>query len=52
VSEHLEACVPQLPDQPGCGWVREQYGLCPDHDGWCAPGCPIGDPAEEVRPTS
>jgi hypothetical protein len=47
VGEHLEQCVRQLPTQPGCEQVREQYGRCPDHDGWCAPGCPIGDPTKE-----
>jgi hypothetical protein len=41
MAEHLEACVLAVPDQPGCAAVREQYGLCPDHDGWCAPGCPV-----------
>jgi hypothetical protein len=38
--EHLEACVRALASTPGC----EQYGICPNHDGWCAPGCPVGDP--------
>jgi hypothetical protein len=41
MAEHLEACVLPLPDQLGCAEVREHYGLCPDHDGWCAPGCPV-----------
>jgi hypothetical protein len=47
VGEHLEQCVRQLPTQPGCEQVRETYGRCPDHDGLCAPGCPIGDPSQE-----
>jgi hypothetical protein len=41
MSEHLQACVLPVPDTPSCVPVREQYGLCPDHDGWCAPGCPV-----------
>jgi hypothetical protein len=39
--EHLDACVLPRPDDPSCQAVREQYGMCPDHDGWCAPGCPV-----------
>jgi hypothetical protein len=39
--DHLPACVLPRPDGPGCAKVREQFGLCPDHDGWCAPGCPV-----------
>jgi hypothetical protein len=58
MAEHLEACILPLPDNRGCGWVRETYGLCPDHDGWCAPGCPVTgggwpqtyDATQEVRP--
>jgi len=42
VAEHLDACVLPRPDSPGCIEVRGQYGICPDHDGWCAPGCPVG----------
>jgi hypothetical protein len=41
MAEHLDTCVRPRPDGPGCAQVREQYGLCPDHDGWCAPGCPV-----------
>jgi len=41
MAEHLPACVLPRPDGLGCAGVREQYGLCPDHDGWCAPGCPV-----------
>jgi hypothetical protein len=40
VPSHLPECVRALPEQPGCAEVRELYGICPDHDGWCAPGCP------------
>ena len=57
MAEHLQACVLPRPDGPGCAQVREQYGLCPDHDGWCALGCPVtgggvqegGDAIEQPR---
>jgi hypothetical protein len=47
VPSHLPECVQALPERPGCAEVREQYGSCPDHDGWCAPGCPAAQQAEE-----
>jgi hypothetical protein len=54
VPNHLPHCVQALPEQPGCAEVREQYGRCPDHDGWCAPGCPAapqeGGEAESPDP--
>jgi hypothetical protein len=51
VPSHLPDCVQALPEQLGCAEVREQYGRCPDHDSWCAPGCPITtQEQEEVRP--
>jgi hypothetical protein len=42
-AEHLPECVGVLPSTPGCEQVRQQYGICPDHDGWCAPGCPAAE---------
>jgi hypothetical protein len=47
VSEHTGACVLPLPGDDSCELVRQQYGRCPDHDGWCSPGCPVGDDQEE-----
>jgi len=41
-ARHLPGCVPAVPDAPGCEAVRAEYGICPDHDGLCAPGCPVG----------
>jgi hypothetical protein len=44
VIQHLDACVLPRPSSGGCEEVREQYGgLCPDHDGLCAPGCPVAE---------
>ena len=37
---HLPECIPASAGDPGCEEVRRQYGTCPDHDPWCAPGCP------------
>ncbi len=42
MAAHLEGCVPAVPGDAGCQQLREQYRLCPDHDGWCAPGCAVG----------
>jgi hypothetical protein len=47
VPSHLPDCVRALPERPGCAEVREQYGICPDHDGWCAPGCPLATQQQE-----
>ena len=41
-ARHLPGCVPAVPDAPGCEAVRAEFGICPDHDGLCAPGCPVG----------
>jgi len=42
--DHLEDCILPVPDQTGCEAVRALYGACPDHDGFCAPGCPTANP--------
>jgi hypothetical protein len=37
---HLPECIPAAGGGPDCEQVRAVYGICPDHDPWCAPGCP------------
>jgi hypothetical protein len=47
MAEHLETCLPAIPDQVGCAAVRELYGgSCPDHDPLCDAECPVGDNQE------
>jgi hypothetical protein len=46
---HLEACIPAVPGDAGCAQLRQTYRLCPDHDGWCAPGCPVGAELQQTR---
>ncbi len=37
---HLPGCIPAAGGGPDCEEVRRVYGICPDHDPVCAPGCP------------
>ena len=37
---HLPECIPASGGGPDCQAIRRVYGVCPDHDPVCAPGCP------------
>lgn len=39
--EHLGGCIPAVGVTAACEAVRWIYGICPDHDEWCALGCPV-----------
>jgi hypothetical protein len=36
---HLPECIPAVGGGPECEAIRRVYGICPDHDPVCAPGC-------------
>ena len=49
---HHQGCW--LPTAPGpcdrtCSAVRELFGLCPEHDGWCTSRCQLKQATDRKR---
>jgi hypothetical protein len=39
--DHLTDCILPRAGDASCEQPREDYGLCPEHDGYCADHCPV-----------